>query len=722
MLFALLPIVAYVLVLLRLFLREQAKSGPYTAFRVAFVQTFIALSLLVFTYNETASAFSLITPTSARLFWLLACLGAAGWLWRITTRDRWPHQRRQLTSLVRLEGLNRPSRILVWAGIALLVLPLLLLAIYVPPNNFDSHQYHLSRILYWLADQNLDHYPTMHVQQLYHNVFAEYLVLHTFLLAGSDQFANLIQFVAMLGSVLAVSLLARSLGMAYRGQLLAGILMLTLPIGLFESTTTQNDYVACFFCIAFVTFGYRFLQQRSRQALLCCLLALTLGAFTKYTVLFFALPFVVYFGVRILIQDGIGFGMAVAGGAAGLFALVFGPFFARNYWFFGSPLGPLPGSRFYTEKIPVDGFSVAYSVSNTIKNAGLHLGLPYLPYNRWVDSVVASVHRVLGVAVADPAVSLNSYHTRFVMQEDMAPNTLHFALLVLAGLLLLVKRGHKPAKLMLLLTAIGFVLFSSTFKFQLYSSRTQMPFFALGCVVTAYAAVQILHRSGFWLALLLCGLALPIVLGNPAKMVVPVRYLSKRLLAHVPRDICPVDAWQQQLYGQLLVRYYRTEAPTACYPIRQTYGLADRRLIFGKLDSIGYFRADKSQSVLAQSRTQTSFTNHPEHYADYAPLLAHVGPDVQNVGVLFSNDWGIYHFWRALVQAKHRPVEMRYIQYYREYERLPNAHQPFRYNYVLANHPDPVKQIDPKTIAAVYTSGQLTLIRLNRPVSTTYPY
>lgn len=722
MLFIVLPVIAFVMLLLSLSLNEQTPRGLYTTFRIAFVQALISLSSLVFAYNETASALDLLTPTSARLFWLLAVLGSAGWLGRSVKRNRRSNPGSQVNHVFRLRGIDQQPRILIYAGVALIVLPLLALAVYVPPNNYDSHQYHLSRILYWLANQNLGHYPTMHVQQLYHNVFAEYLVLHTFLLTGSDLFANLVQFTAMLGSVLAVSLLARSFGMRYRGQLLAGVLMLTLPIGLFESTTTQNDYVACFFFVAFILFGYRFLQQHNRQELVWCLLALVLGCFTKYTVMFFALPFVVYFGIRILSQYGRWSGVAAAGGAAGLFGLVFGPFFARNHSFFGSILGPLPGSRFYTEKIPVDGFSLAYSVSNTIKNAGLHVGLPYLPYNHWIDSIIKGIHHLIGVSVTDPALSLNDYHTRFSMQEDMAPNTLHLALLVLAGLLLLFQRGHKPVKLLLLLMGIGFVMFSSMFKFQFYSSRTQMPFFALGCVVIAYVVIQTLRWSGRWLIAVLYGLSLPVVLGNPAKMIVPARYLSKRLLAHVPGNICPADTSQQRQFRQTVSDYYRIDATAACYSIRQAYSYADRRVIFNKLDAIGYFQTDKLQSVLTQNRAQTYFTNHPGHYIDYAPLLAHIGPDVQNIGILFTNDWGIYHFWSTLASVRQQPVEMRYIQYYREYNRLVNAHHPFRYNYVLANHPDPMKQIDPGTIAAVYTSGPFTLVRLKQPVATTYPY
>jgi len=722
MVFILLSVFSFGALFLCQFLRERTHNGPFTSFRLAYVQAAIMLSSLVFLYNEVASAANLITPTSSRLFWLVVSLGAGGWL---------VYSRRQ--GLLNLKtslpgGVTGPGRVdspsvgIIGAGCLLIIGPLLWLAIYAPPSNFDSHQYHLTRILFWMANRNLDHYPTPHIQQLYHNVFAEYLVLHTFLLTGSDRFANLVQFAAMLGSVLAVSMLARLFGLAYRGQLLAAILMLTLPIGLYEATTTQNDYVACFFFAAFVLFGYRFLQQGQRSELIWCLLSLVLGSFTKYTVMFFALPFVIYFGIAILRKRGFGFGAGVAGGAAGLFGLVFAPFLARNYALFGAVLGPVAGSRFYTEKIPVDAVSVAYTISDTIKNAGLHLGLPYMPYNRWVDSVIEQIHRWLGVSVTDPAVSLNAYHTRFVMQEDMAPNTVHFVLLTLAALLIVFRRGHGPMKLFVALMVVGFVLFSSTFKFQFFSSRTQMPFFALGCVATAYAIGQLLNRSGFWLMVLLYAFGLTVVLGNLAKMVIPVRYQTKRLLAHIPRDICPATPRQRQQFEQVMRPYYRLDPAAACYPLRQPYGFADRQLIFHKLDSINYFQVDKSQSVLVQSRVQAYFSSHPNDYTDYATLLPYVGNDAQNVGMLFGDDSGTYHYWAALAETLHRPVGMAYLRYFREYDKLPNAHQPFRYNYILVNAHNLIGLIDPKTIASVHASGKLTLIRLRQPSDKTYPY
>jgi len=41
-----------------------------------------------------------------------------------------------------------------------------------PPNNWDSLTYHMSRIMYWLSNENLNHFPTHILRHLYQPPFA----------------------------------------------------------------------------------------------------------------------------------------------------------------------------------------------------------------------------------------------------------------------------------------------------------------------------------------------------------------------------------------------------------------------------------------------------------------------------------------------------------------------------------------------------------------------
>lgn len=703
-----------------LFIQQKNRNGYFTALRLSFVQSLILHGIIVFFYNEVFSFFNLITPLTARLYWFVVTGITCGWLVRsLGTKAGLQQLTHQLKNALKLNGVDGHSRFLIYTGLIFLILPLLALAVYTPPNNFDSNHYHLNRILYWLNNHNLDHYPTMYVQQLYLNVFAEYLVLHTFLLAGSDQLANIIQFGAMLGSIASVSLLAKRIGLRYRGQLLAGALLACLPIGLFESTTTQVDCVACFFFTSFVMFGYWFLDHPSRPTLVWLLLALVFGSFTKYPVLFFALPFVIYFAIQILRHQGIRFGLATLVAAGLLYGLIFSPFFIRNYVAFSSILSPQPTSRLLNDKIPVEGLSVAYMASSLIKNIGLHVAIPYLPYNLWVESAVIDIHQLLGVSLDEPAISKDHFHVRFSMEEDSAPNTVHLLLLIIAILILFSRRGHSAAKLLFGLSMTGFILYCSIFKFQWFNSRIHMQFFAIDCVIIAYVYGAILKRSGFYLTLLMYVLSMAIVWGNPNKMVIPLRYLAKRVLAHVPRYIGASTTKEEQRFSKAVGMYYKPDATADCpfcLSLRQPYTYGDRAKIFQKLDSIGYFRHDKEESILFETRAQAYFASHTTDYKAYSPLLTHLGPDVQNIGFLSSTNLGFYHFWSVLNYQTDHPVNMTYIRYPSEYANLPNAHRPFSYNYILSDNTDLVRSlIKPADVAEMYKSDDLTLVRLKRP-------
>ncbi|AQG79647.1 hypothetical protein AWR27_10090 [Spirosoma montaniterrae] len=697
--------------------RNSIQHGAFTAFRLAFIYASLVLCIAVFSYNEVFSYLQRMNAETACVFWSIGVLvGLSTLLWSL----RKPHDRqllvKQLSIVFRLHGCPNSVRWLTVAGFVLLYLPLLFLALYAPPSNLDSHNYHLNRILFWVWNQNLDHFPTVYGPQLYHNVFAEYVVMHTGLLTGSDQFVNLIQFSAMTGAVLSISLLAKEFGLNVRGQFLAGVLLFSLPIGLFESTTTQNDYITCYLFISFVVLGYRAIRHHDYKVMAWCLLALFFAGFTKYTALMFGLPFAVFFGINLLKQRGFVYSARILAMGLLLFGLIFGSFFYRNYQLYGSLIGPRPGTRLALEKLSCDTYSLPFTTANVLKNVGLHLGLPYSAYNRQIDSGMVALHRTLGVSLTEPAITMDHYHARFSMQEDMVPNTIHFCLLLLSSVFLFIRRDHGDVKILLILALLGFVLFCTLVKFQLWSSRTHMPLFAVGCVVIGYVVRRLLGMREIYLSTAMLLLSVVIVYGNPAKMLIPVRYVSQKLVAHVPRDISPPDSSHAKSFRNLLGPYYDTSV-ASIYPIRHTYSYRERQAIFQKLDSVAYFWHDKQGSILAKSRTEAYFANHLADYTSYSKLLPHIGPDVLNIGVAYLGENGFYHYWRVLNQ----PVQMRYIRYRHEFNALSNTHRRFRYNYILSDEiGTALRCTEPGNVAAVYKTDKLILVKLKRPSERVY--
>src|SRR5437764_14297858 len=103
--------------------------------------------------------------------------------------------------------------------------------------------YHLARVSHWQQDASLAPYPTHILRQLYLQPGAEFVLLQLQILSGGDRLAGLVQWASMVGVLVGTSLLARDLGAHRPGALAASIVAASLPIGILEATSTQNDYV-----------------------------------------------------------------------------------------------------------------------------------------------------------------------------------------------------------------------------------------------------------------------------------------------------------------------------------------------------------------------------------------------------------------------------------------------------------------------------------------------
>jgi hypothetical protein len=112
--------------------------------------------------------------------------------------------------------------------------------------------YHLTRVMHWQQDRSLDFYATSIQRQLHLTPGAEYVTLHLQLLSGGDRLANLPQWFASMGSLFVVSLIAARLGATARGQALAALFCATLPMGILQSTSTQNDFVVAYWLACLV--------------------------------------------------------------------------------------------------------------------------------------------------------------------------------------------------------------------------------------------------------------------------------------------------------------------------------------------------------------------------------------------------------------------------------------------------------------------------------------
>lgn len=128
-----------------------------------------------------------------------------------------------------------------------------IIALVAPPNTWDSMTYHMSRVVHWIQNGGVAHYPTYNLPQLFHPPFAEFGITHLHILSNSDRLANLVQWFSAVGSAIGVSLIAKELNADRRRQVFAVVFAATIPMAILQASSSQNDYVVTFWlvCLAY---------------------------------------------------------------------------------------------------------------------------------------------------------------------------------------------------------------------------------------------------------------------------------------------------------------------------------------------------------------------------------------------------------------------------------------------------------------------------------------
>ena len=414
------------------------------------------------------------------------------------------------------------------SGILFLSLATLATALLAPPNNWDSMTYHMSRVVHWLQNRSVAHYPTHIIRQLELNPWAEFAIAHFQALSGGDRFANIIQWYSMLGSITGATLIARHLGAQPRGQLLAAVVAASIPMGILQASSTQNDYVVAFWLLCFVWSGIQFKKEQNPWWAFMTGASLGLALLTKGTAYLYALPFIPWFAIS--------FKGITKRRVALLFLCLSLPLlvvnaghYSRNWVLFSNPLGSEPNS--FRNSVITPGTIL----SNIARNSAMHLATPFEAVNHGIEKGVMAIHDFSSIDINDerttwPGTTFEI--PKLIKHEDYSTNFFH-ALLACITLGLVfwgrsIRRTSSGLLFYVLAVFAGFFLFCSFLKWQPWNSRLQLPLFVLGAPAIGVVLGQ-LRRQGVALAVavLLLVASLPWALRNisrpllpPAKMVI----------------------------------------------------------------------------------------------------------------------------------------------------------------------------------------------------------
>ncbi|MEI8011080.1 MAG: hypothetical protein WCI27_01175 [Candidatus Omnitrophota bacterium] len=277
-----LPVTAFILALLYYRIKVSFAGWRFAALLAA-----VTLAVLAVLFIEIASPFSALSSLSVRLFWggMILLFGLmAGWRLKRTG--------------FRFSRLP-PLGWMEWGALGLVAILFIInigVAFIAPPNNWDSMTYHLPRVMHWAANGSVRFYPAFIERQLLYPPGAEYCLLHLHLLSGGDRWFNFLQLLSWIGVGISTSLIAGCLGAGRPGQLLAGVVAVTIPMAVLQSTSTQNDLFVSFWISAVIALGLLWRKRPAWSTIFAAAAALGMSMLVKGT-FFVVIPFAVWMAI-----------------------------------------------------------------------------------------------------------------------------------------------------------------------------------------------------------------------------------------------------------------------------------------------------------------------------------------------------------------------------------------------------------------------------------------
>jgi len=574
--------------------------------REAGVKSYVLLFLFIAVSTEILSYFNSITNHVILCVWIFVLVVLVSVVFIVSKLQRSPLSFRGLLPSL---GAYQCSERCLLIVLAIVMLITLSVAVVSPPNNWDSLTYHMARVAEWIEHQNISFYPTSITRQNYQMPLAEFAILHLQLLAETDRFANMVQWISFWVSIALVTLIAKELGGSFRTQLISAVIGATIPMAILQSSSTQNDLVTSAFCLSFAYFFLKFIKKANMGDVLFSSASLGLALLTKGTSFIYCSAIGVALTAAYLFQSGTEkkrltkMGILVFTAALGVVISL--PHLSRNYVLYGNFLSN-ETSLYNNHELSVSGL-----MSNIIRNGALHLGTPSRQANHITYDLVETI---LGEELNNPKTTFmdSEFIIPFARHEDDAGNLPHFLLICFAIPFLAVTHLSEKRTVCWYAATIvmAALLYCVVLKWQPWASRLHTPLFMLAAPL---------------IALVMSGL----------------RWLS----------------WKRQLFTVLLLFLYSIPflVLNASRPLIPFRGYSVLRQNGNEI-----FR---SYSVLTQSRIELYFVNNPKIYPDYSDavkIMAKERPD--EVGLFLDGNDLEYLLWvLAGKNAVKRPPRFRHV-------------------------------------------------------------
>jgi 4-amino-4-deoxy-L-arabinose transferase-like glycosyltransferase len=456
---------------------------PKQDWRSAVLSAAVVLGILITAFTEILSLFRLITFPTVLFLWVFTVIVLSVMYYRLIKQGA---RSRPIPKIPKLT----PVLWVLVGGIGFVIVTVGLVALIAPPNTWDSMTYHMARVVHWIQNRSVAHYPTYYAAQLVHPPFAEFAIMHLQILSGGDRFANLVQWFSMVGSTIGVSLIAKQLGANLRGQIFASVFCATLPMGILQGSSTQNDYVVAFWLVCLTHYVLSVFTYKVPPIRLVGAIGATVGLalLTKSSGYLYAFPFMIWLFLAYINRLRWKMWQPFSIVTVMLLGLNLNHYL-RNFNLYGSPIATAE----YSEHYKIEVYSLPTWISNVIRNLSLHadiirhLGLQGLitPLTGKVARFVELIHGGLGIDINDARTTFpaGSYRVPGLsFDENIAGNPLHLLLIISAIIAFAFHRKlrvHKKVIGYLFTVIVGFFLLCLMLKIQQFQSRHHLFIFVI---------------------------------------------------------------------------------------------------------------------------------------------------------------------------------------------------------------------------------------------------
>jgi len=509
--FGILPLLGLIL----LSLSAHASASKDRLFRESILVGFLLWGCIITGIMEILSIFHALNFQGVLTCWCFVMVACISIIWR---------QKKLDLPWRAVSGLSWTEKILLFA-VFLIVVWLAVLAFLAPPNTIDAMTYHMSRVVHWIQNHTVEYYPTRILRELFSPPLNEYTIFQFQILSRTDLWANSVQWLSMMGSLIGVSLIAKELGAGSWGQILSVVITATIPMGILQSTSTQTDYGVTLWLCAFVYFLGRWRKDLGRGHALWMATALGLAFLAKGTGFVYAIPFLLWMLVIMATRLGAK-SLAVLAGMVLIVGLLNGGVLCRNAKLFhGNMTMSVEGTSRYTgiDNLVNDHWGWQEFWANVLRNTGLELSTPWARANKVIEGDLYGASNLLHVDINDMPSSFNRAVFTFPslsLYEDNAESPLHVILFIMAVLFVLIFPLVRDKEIVFYLLALfgAIIAFNLLLKWQPWGARFHLSFFVLAAPLIGAVFEKALLRglALVVMAVLVAG-ALPYLLFNPSK-------------------------------------------------------------------------------------------------------------------------------------------------------------------------------------------------------------